>query len=391
MNYYFNKTENVNLSNWRKPPYNRWAFSNVCELVPSSIIRNDPLNTGALSPSSSNINEFSIYDGDKQLDLEQWIDATYGDGLIIIKDGNIVHESYSGATDVRSPHILMSVSKSILGLIVGILEKKGSMNLSDTVEKIIPEMKNTAYAGATIRDVLDMRVGVLFEENYEAQAGPIIEYRKSHLWDPLPVGENPSDLKSFISSLNKSDGNHNDRFHYVSPNSDLLGLLVEEVTGVRYSTLMSDLLWKPLGAEEDAYITVDSKGAPRCAGGHCAALRDLAKVGLAVARGGSLNGREIIPSTWIDDIIHNGSKEAWDKGDFFELFSRKNMHYRSQWYVERGENPLIFAVGVFGQNLFIDPNNDLVIAKLSSQPTALEKPFLDLTHQGIDKIREIFI
>jgi len=389
MDFYFDKNVNVELSNWRTPPYNRWAFSNVCEIVPSSVIQNNPLRVIKIPTSDSNINQFHLdYDG-QSLDLEAWINATYGDGLVIIKNGRIICEKYSGETNSRSKHILMSVSKSILGLIAGILSERGELNLSDRVDKVIPEMKQTAYAGSTIQDVLDMRAGILFKENYEATSGPIIKYRKSHLWDPLDDDEKPSDLKSFLKTLVKAEGEHGGKFHYVSTNTDLLGWIIEKETGTRYSTLLSELLWNPIGAEESAYITVDRLGAPRCAGGVCATVRDLAKIGLVISNNGSLEEHKIIPSSWIEDIIENGNKSAWDNGDFYELFSKNNIHYRNQWYVERGSHPMMFAVGVFGQNLFIDIYNNLVIAKVSSQPSALDKKFIDLTYAGVQQIRKI--
>lgn len=389
MDFYFTKNDKVDLSNWRKPPYNRWSFSNVSELVPSSVIQRHASNTKGFNFNESKIKLFNLEHDGETYSLEDWFEKTYGDGIVIVKNGNIIYEKYDGATDERTKHILMSVSKSILGLVTGALVEKGMINLTSKVEDIIPELEKTAYKGASIQDVLDMRASVLFDENYEATSGAIIEYRKSHLWDPLETHENPSCLHEFLGSLDKSDGKHNGKFHYVSTNTDLLGWIIEESTGIRYSTLLSDYLWKPMGAEEDAYITVDSLGAPRCAGGVCATVRDLAKIGLIIANEGKVNGREVIPKFWVDDIVNNGSSAAWESGDFYDLFPEKNMHYRNQWYVEKGSNPLVFAVGVFGQNLFVDTKNNLIVAKVSSQPSALDKNYIDLTHAGINHIKEL--
>src|SRR5690606_2896981 len=126
---------------------------------------------------------------------------------------------------------------------------------------------------------------------------------KSHLWDPLPVGEAPSDLRSFFQTLTERDGAHADRFHYVSPNTDLLGWVLERATGSRYADLVSDLLWKPLLAERDAYITVDRFGAPRCAGGFCAVPRDMARLGHLFVTGGQSNGSQLGRTVWVEDSI----------------------------------------------------------------------------------------
>ena len=135
------------------------------------------------------------------------------------------------------------------------------------------DLAATAYKGATIRQLLDMRAGIFFDENYLATSGPIIAYRKSTNWNPLEPGEKPTDLRGFYPQLIQSDGPHGGRFHYVSPNTDLLGWVIERATGERYADVMSRLVWLPLGAERSAYITVDRLGAPRCAGGFCATDR----------------------------------------------------------------------------------------------------------------------
>jgi CubicO group peptidase (beta-lactamase class C family) len=91
-----------------------------------------------------------------------------------------------------------------------------------------------------------------------------------------------------------------------------MGWVLERASGRRYADLVSELLWKPMGAGNSAYITVDRLGAPRCAGGFCATARDLVRLGLLIAEGGSYAGKEIIPSWWIDDILNAGDTHAWD-------------------------------------------------------------------------------
>src|SRR5262249_16828429 len=178
----------------------------------------------------------------------------------------------------RNRHSVMSVAKSLLGILTGILVAQGKVDPDGLVTDVVPEVADTAYKGAKVSHLLDMRAGVAFDEDYAATSGPIVEYRKSTNWNPLGPGESPSDLRSFYQSLRASDGHHGGRFRYISPNSDLLGWVVERASGQRFADLMSDCLWKPMGAECSAYITVDRLGAPRCAGGICTTARDLARV-----------------------------------------------------------------------------------------------------------------
>ncbi len=185
---------------------------------------------------------------------------TDSDAVVVLHKDKLVHETYRNGMTWQDPHILMSVSKSMLGLVAGTLVERGELAENDLVTKYVPELANTAYAGAKVRDLLDMRAGVLFEEDYLATDGPIIDYRFAANWNPVPKDYVASDLRSFMSLLTRSDGPHGGRFHYVSPNTDLLAWVFERATGIRYAELVSERLWRPLGAEAAGYITVDRIG-----------------------------------------------------------------------------------------------------------------------------------
>jgi CubicO group peptidase (beta-lactamase class C family) len=274
-----------------------------------------------------------------------------------------------------APHILMSVSKSMLGLLFGALGIDPERRVAD----LVPEVRETAYAGATLRHLLDMRAGIAFDEDYLAASGTIVEYRKATGWSPLLPGDTPSDLHSFYRFLTERDGPHGGRFHYVSPNTDLLGWAIERAGAAPYAELMSEHLWKPIGAERDAYVTVDRHGAARAAGGMCVTARDLARVGQWM-----IEGR----SAWVDDIERGGERAAWDAGSFVAYFPGMPMRYRSKWYILEGAAPLIFALGIHGQNLFVDRRNEIVIAKLSSQAMPLDPARIALTLRAVSQIRK---
>ncbi|MDB5522977.1 MAG: 6-aminohexanoate-dimer hydrolase [Rhizobium sp.] len=377
----------VTLANWRKPPFNKWSFTHVREIIPSADVSGAGASATALPHAPVDLSDLSIpFDG-SSLTFGEFIDRTDTDGLVILHKGQIVHESYSPRMSATTPHILMSVSKSMLGLLAGILTDRGELDPSQRVTEIIPEVRETAYADASVRDLLDMRVGVKFEENYQAAGGAIIAYRKAQGWDPVTAGDEPGDLRSFFAQLIEVDGENGGNFHYVSPNTDLLGWVLERVTGKRYADLLSEHLWRPMGAETSGYITVDRFGAPRCAGGLCTTTRDLARVGQLLVNRGRVSGLQVVPEAWIDDIMTQGDREAWNGGDFLDYIPDLPIHYRSKWYVLNGEAPMIFGVGVHGQNVFADRNNDIVIAKFSSQPIAMDPALIQLTLAGVAAIR----
>ena len=368
----------ASLANWRKAPYCHWAFHHVREIIPSAEIPNDPTDVWELERGTIDTSS---------LGLDDAMVATDSDAVVVLHKDKLVHESYRNGMTSRDPHILMSVSKSMLGLVAGTLVERGELAEDDLITKHVPELENTAYVGATVRDLLDMRAGVFFDEDYLATEGPIIDYRFAANWNPVPKDYAPSDLRSFMSSLTEPDGRHGGRFHYVSPNTDLLAWVFERASGMRYAELVSERLWKPLGAEASGYITVDRIGGARAAGGKCLLARDLARVGMMMANGGQRNGKQVVPASWLEDLVKNGDPQAWKDGDVNPVWGQRDIHYRSKWYVKREAEPLIFGVGIHGQFLFVDPTKKLSIAWFGSQDSPLDSPPFEQVLATIEKIR----
>jgi CubicO group peptidase (beta-lactamase class C family) len=181
------------------------------------------------------------------------------------------------------------------------------------------------------------------------------------LWNPVAPGEDPGSLHAFLASLSRAAEPHGKVFHYLSPNSDLLGWLLERASGRDFAGLFSELIWNPLGAEARAYVTVDTIGSPRAAGGICALPRDLARFGEMMR----LGGKGILPDWWVQDIRSGGDSGPWEKGDFFHLLPAGR--YRSQWYQTGMASGAFCAIGIHGQWLWIDPRKEVVIAKVSAQ------------------------
>jgi CubicO group peptidase (beta-lactamase class C family) len=380
----------ASLANWRTSPFNRWAFQHVREIVPSADIPHDPSTTRPLQTAAIKFDRLRMPDAEATgLTLDAFMQRASTDALVVLHNGRIVIERYGNGMGPRTPHILMSVSKSLLGLLTGILIDRGQLDADRVVTDVVPELVGTAYEGATIRHLLDMRTGVAFDEDYLATSGPIVEYRKSTNWNPLGPGETPLDLRSFYQTLGASDGRHGGRFHYISPNTDLLGWVVERAAGERFADLMSRHLWGPMRAECSACVTVDRLGAPRCAGGVCTTARDLARVGQLLVDGGAFEGTQVIPSDWIDDIALNGSQGAWLEGVFAPYFPGRQMHYRSKWYVDLDDALLMFGLGIHGQYLFVDRENRIVIAMMSSQRDPIDGVLISLTMSAVNEIRQL--
>jgi CubicO group peptidase (beta-lactamase class C family) len=366
-----NDSTPATLANWRTAPHNRWGFRNVRNIIPSAVIRAGK-NTWELPRGGASALHGFVFDDrhDNTYRLDDILHSTCTDALVVLHDGLIIEERYLNGMTPPEQHILMSVSKSVTALLVGIFVGKGLIDTNGLVVDYLPELAGTAYEGATVRHLLDMQVGVNFDEDYHATDGLMIDYRRATNWNPLADGEAPSDLRTFLQTL-KPKGQHGAPFRYRSPNSDLLGWLVERVGGNDFASLLSEHLWQPMGAEYDAYLTVDRLGAPRAAGGICMTARDMARVGLLMSNHG-LNGEgeSVVPAEWVADTMTGGDSDAWDKGNFASYFP--GGCYRNKWYQYGNELGAVTGLGVHGQFMYVAPATGTVIARFASHPEPLD-------------------
>ncbi|RMH14408.1 MAG: class C beta-lactamase-related serine hydrolase, partial [Gemmatimonadetes bacterium] len=253
------EADRATLANWRRRPWSAWAMHHVREIVPTAEIAHDPDDVWRLEPGGA-----PEFDAAR---VEAVMDETDSDAVAVIRDGRLEWEACRNGMTPAAPHILFSVSKSMTGLVAGTCVERGEIAEDDPVTKHVPELAGTVYEDANLRHLLDMRVGVRFDEDYLATSGPIIDYRYAANWNPVPPGVDPGDLRSFMSKLVERDGPHGRPHHYVSPNVDLMAWVMERASGLRFADLVSERLWRPLGAEGPGEITVDRIGGARAAGG----------------------------------------------------------------------------------------------------------------------------
>ena len=363
-------TQQVTLSNWRMPPFNRWSFHHVQQLVPCAIIARDESTTSPLPVHGKTLPavDFINHCGE-QKSLEQFMQDSQTDAFLVMRRGQIVFEKYFNGMTPRTTHIAMSVSKSLTAALVGVFVGKGWLNPADTVIQLIPELAGSAFADCTLQHLLDMTAGVDFNEDYLADAGLIVEYREVSGWKPRSTTTPPHDLRSWLS-LRKKSGVHGERFHYVSPCTDLLGWVLERSGGKPFHELFAEFVWGPMGAQYDAFVTVDSLGAPRTAGGICLTLRDLARFGQLFLQHGVIDGEQIIPQAWVADTVHNFERESWRNGESYAMLP--NGGYRNKWWITGNELGAYTGIGVYGQWIYVAPKTETVIAVFSSQPLPVD-------------------
>lgn len=359
----------VTLANWRTQPYSDWSFHNVRRVLPTANIAASK-HPAPLESSLTEIGRVGFEGNNGPTILRDALRTTNTKAFVVLHRGRIAAEWYSSGMDAHTPHIVFSVSKSICGALGGVLADKGLLNPNRPVTDYVPEVSSSVYGGCSVRHLLDMSVGISFTEDYVDPDGDVARYRRAVGWDVIKPGQSAMQLREFLA-IQKPDGkNHGDTFHYVSTNTDMLGWVYERATGRALSDLLSEYVWKPLGAESDAYITLDAEGAMRAAGGICAAPRDLARFGEMIRQRGVANGRQVIPGWWIDDINDNGDPEAWARGEFAAMFP--DAAYRSKFYQLDRKRRTLCCLGIHGQYIYIDPIGELVIVRVAAEPIPLD-------------------
>ena len=244
---------------------------------------------------------------------------------------------------------------------------KQSAPLSDYV----PALSNCGYAGATLADVLNMRSGVRFTEDYNDPTSDVGRFDRASGWKPRDSAAGPHTIRDFILTT-AATRSHGTAFEYRSLEIELAAWVCEAVSGLKFPELTSRLLWSRLGAEGDASFTVDSAGSAIADGGFSATLRDYGRFGLLFLNEGASNGQQIVPRDWVMACRH-GSPEFFRASGNNLLTHYPKASYSNQWWVLDQEAGIIAARGANGQLIYIDPTQELVAVKLSSWPVFLDE------------------
>jgi hypothetical protein len=364
------RPDQLNLSNWRQSPYSQWSFHHVREVVPTENIPAARETVADWPVAEHRLDQLSFEGANAETwSLDQLNQSTCTDALLVAHQGKLVHEWYAHDDMGRQPHIVFSVSKSITATLAGVLVEQGLLDPGKPVLDYLPGLGESAYADCSVQQVLDMTVSLDFDEIYTATDGKFVEYRISTGWHPGAIDQIDLGLHDFLISLERGNDPHGQVFEYKSPNSDLLGWILETVAGERLANLFAKYLWQPMGAEADACITLDRKGAARSAGGFCAMPRDLLRFGELMRNQGRVGDRQVIPEAWVEDCRAGGDPEAWQRGVTVERFP--NGSYRNKWYQTGNAHRAFCASGIHGQWIYIDPIDEVVIVKLSCQSDPL--------------------
>ena len=358
---------NLTLESFQFGPVNRWTFSHMREIIPTVNIPRDTNRFLMLNNSDDLVADFSVEIQGRKQSIDEIAVHQFIDGLLIIKDGEIVVEKYYGHLTQDRPHLMNSVSKSIVGLVAGKLAAQGVIDLEKPVSHYVAALAKSGYGPDSLQTLLDMRDGSDYTETYA-------DFTTTFRLQDCAIGwtdadycpkNGPIGLYKFLPTVGREKSKLG-TFSYRSGSTNVIGWVLEAVTKQSLAELISEHIWQPMGAEFDANITVDEGGFVLADHGISATLRDLGRMGLLVLNDGKAFGNEVIPSKFIQDIRGQQGDPKWP----YPGLGGYKPYYRSFWWGEGNPGGDISGYGIHGQFVRVVPEAGLVITMYSTWPRA---------------------
>lgn len=353
-------------------PQLRWSLSHLRELLPTVAVWRGPAAAGDLGTSSSATGaaidalEFDDLHG-RRRQWSQSLEDTYTDGILVLHRGIRVYERYFGALVAHRPHACFSITKSYAATLAATLVHERVLQEERPVAHYLPEMAGTAYEDATLRQLLDMQVGVGFSEDYADPEAPFWDYARAGGFRARGAEHTgPDNFTDYLLTLRKA-GEHGVEFEYKTVHTEVLCWIMARVTGTPLAELLSQRIWSRIGCEQDGYLAVDSVGTAMGGAGLNACLRDLARFGELMRCEGSYGGRQVLPAAVIADVCRGADPARFTPAGYSLL---PGYSYRNMWWVSHNALGVFEARGIHGQRLYIAPRADVVIARFCSHPVA---------------------
>ena len=352
------------IADWDRGPWNRWTFQHVGEVVPTTVVKRGPA-VSAIKTTLMDVATIRFKIDDQECTVENWLKGSETDGFAVLSGNSLVYERYFNGMKANTLHLSQSVAKSVTATAFGILAGRGEIDAEALITDYLPELETTGYRGAKIRHVLDMQSGVYFDETSTDPHSDVGKMDVASGWKPMPKdGDWPATILDQVLTLKKRVREHGALFEYRSIETDVMAMAMERATGKKLAAIVSQEIWQPIGASEDATFTTDRAGYALACGGFNACLMDYARFGQLWANRGLLQGRRILPDAWVDDTLQGDT--TLFQGDYTDVLP--NGAYRNQFWLRDAGRSTILCRGIFGQLITIDMDRNFVAVKLSSWP-----------------------
>ena len=340
------------------PPYSNYYFHHMDQLgFKFDLVK----RAGTVYPLKEPTNTFTTnYTFDNHAyTLDQYMKRNEVTGFLVLKDNQIIYERYFHGADQQSRFLTNSVGKSITSTLVGIALKDGKISsVNDPIIKYLPELKQSGFNRVTIKQALEMASGL------DLSYTPYDPHSSTHQFNKSALTGNPSFMNLLKSLKANKKVEPGTAFDYENENTEALGLMLEKVVGKPLNEYMQEKIWSKIGAQSDAFLYRAKAQSDQCAFGCVnATVRDYGRFGLMMMHGGSLDGTQIVESSWV--------KEATTAQQFAKpVDETEGLGYGYQWWIPSGNDQAFKALGIFGQIIYVNPTKHIVIVETS----AWEKP-----------------
>ena len=359
------KVISIDRGNYNSWPQIKWTFSNTQQLRPTKSIWRGPGAAQPLELNDAGFDRLTIESQDgRSLTWQESMETTDTDGFAVLHKGKLLYEAYFGECGPHKTHLIMSCAKSFAGTLAEMMIAEGVLDNNAFIPQYLPELKATAWEDATLRQVLDMLIGMEFDENYLVPSSDVWRYlRAGGMASGNPQDGEPAHLAEYLTTIRKQ-GEHGQAFAYREPNINVLTFVIQRVANRDLSDLVSERFWQHMGAEHDGWYMVDPVGVCTTAG---CTLRDFLRFGELMRTGGKTG---VVDTAIIDRLVAGGDPALFAKAEYPDPFMQ-GWSYKSQWWIRHKENGnAAIARGAYGQLLYIDPAHELVIVRFGSSKLA---------------------
>lgn len=374
----------VSLQNYRDFPYSQWSFRNPgAPLHILMLPRSGNMHQYKTSVKPEAIANTLINDSaGNNKTFETIFKENYTDGIVVLQNNTILYEQYWNGLAKDYQHMWFSMTKSLTSAAFGILLDQKKIDLAASPAQYIPELKNTPYERATIQNVLNMSTALGFKENYTDTSSFFWKYygtardgyyvKGARDVDPMTTevyGTYDFLAKSVTPNKNLTPG---EVFEYNGSNADVIGWMISRISGQPLTDFIRENIWTKIGAEHDAMMAVDRAYMGVATSAMNTTLHDAALFGTLIMNHGTLDGKQIIPSQWVDEIlkITEADKMRYLKNDVYVKAGMPWLAYKNFWWILDDKKGEFAAIGIHGQVIYINRSTNLVIAYFSSQPVA---------------------
>lgn len=358
----------------------RYVYLNASEFWPHIILAEDSRTRPLVTQAGDKLTEFVLRLGKEKSKLANYVIDSPIDGVIVVSNNRIVFESYPRMSSTDK-HLWFSISKTFVSTAVAILEDRGEIDSAQPIDSYLSVLKDTAWSGIRIIDILDMASGIDCPEVKEDQDSCFWRFYGAFGWPE--TGKFQDDPMATVASMRRRR-TAGEAFDYTSVNTEVLAQLVETVSGERFSEFVEREIWRRVQSESDALLTTTKNGAAFTAGGVSSRLRDLARYGMLFTDAVRSKSKPVISDAYMKKIQVSGrpkltfeSSDTWPRNALSDKSFRHNSY---QWDIVTSDGH-IYKSGFGGQGLYIAPRDNLVVAWFGTEDGPGEIEMLEVARQ----------